>query len=144
MHISAQGVALIQQFEGFSQHLYRCPAGYLTIGFGHVVRREEVFAQKGMTRQEAATLLMRDVAAAERALGRLVTVPLTQGQWDALTSFIFNLGAGAFQRSTLRRKINRSEHGEVPQELQKWVWAGGRKLRGLVHRRVAEAALYTQ
>ena len=73
---------------------------------------------------------------------RLITAPLSNGQFDALVSFTFNLGAGALQRSTLRRKVNREEHADVPAELMKWVWAGGRKLKGLVKRRQAEASLY--
>jgi lysozyme len=73
---------------------------------------------------------------------RLIAVPLTAGQFDALVSFTFNLGGGALQRSTLRRKVNREEHAAVPAELMEWVWAGGRKLKGLVRRREAEAALY--
>jgi lysozyme len=69
-------------------------------------------------------------------------VPLTDGQFDALVSFTLNLGGGALQRSTLRRKVNREEHGAVPAEFMKWVWACGRKLKGLARRREAEAALY--
>jgi lysozyme len=79
---------------------------------------------------------------AEQAVCRLVKVPLTDGQFDALVSFTFNLGSGALQRSTLRRKVNREEHEEVPREFLRWVWAGGRKLKGLVRRRAAEADLY--
>lgn len=60
-----------------------------------------------------------------------------------IKKFIYNLGGGALQRSTLRRKINREEHGEVPEQLMRWVWAGGCKLKGLVRRRTAEAGLYT-
>lgn len=63
-------------------------------------------------------------------------------RFDALVSFTFNLGGGALQRSTLRRKVNREEHEDVPREFLRWVWAGGRKLRGLVRRREAEALLY--
>ena len=73
---------------------------------------------------------------------RLIRVPLEDGQFDALSSFAFNLGGGALQRSTLRRKVNREEHDAVPDEFRRWVWAGGRKLKGLVRRRAAEAALY--
>jgi lysozyme len=73
---------------------------------------------------------------------RLIAVPLTQGQFDALVSFTFNLGSGALQRSTLRRKVNREEHDDVPAELMKWVWAGGSKLKGLVKRRKAEVLIY--
>jgi lysozyme len=78
----------------------------------------------------------------ERAVLRLITAPLSNGQFDALVSFTFNLGAGALQRSTLRRKVNREEHTDVPAELMKWVWAGGKKLNGLVKRRKAESMNY--
>ena len=80
--------------------------------------------------------------AAERSVLRLISVSLTNGQFDALVSFTFNLGSGALQRSTLRRKVNREEHADVPTEFMKWVWAGGRKLKGLVKRRQAETLLY--
>lgn len=73
---------------------------------------------------------------------RLIAVSLTDGQFDALCSFAFNLGGGALQRSTLRRKVNREEHTEVPAEFMKWVWADGRKPKGLVRRREAEARCY--
>lgn len=87
-------------------------------------------------------MLRRDVVSAERSVLRLITVPLTDGQFDALVSFTFNLGAGALQRSTLRQKVNRKEHGEAAAELLKWCWAGGRKLAGLLARRKAEALHY--
>lgn len=64
------------------------------------------------------------------------------GQFDALVSFTFNLGSGAFQRSTLRRKVNRQAHAEVPAQLMRWVWAGGRMLEGLKKRRSNEAKVY--
>lgn len=81
---------------------------------------------------------------AERAVLRLISAPLTDGQFDALVSFTFNLGAGALQRSTLRRKVKRGEHENVPVELMKWVWAGGRKLPGLVRTRQAEGLSYAE
>jgi GH24 family phage-related lysozyme (muramidase) len=71
-----------------------------------------------------------------------IAAALTAGQFDALVSFAFNVGAGGLQRSMLHRKVNREEHALVPAELLKWVWAGGRKLKGLVRRREAEARLY--
>ena len=79
----------------------------------------------------------------ERAVLRLIRVPLANGQFDAVVSFTFNLGAGALQRSTLRRKVDREEHAEVPAEFLRWVWAGGRRLEGLEHRRAEEASLYS-
>lgn len=87
-------------------------------------------------------LLRIDAQIAERAVLRLITVPLTDGQFDALVSFTYNLGSGALQRSTLRRVINRHHHNEVPNQLMRWVWAGGRKLRGLARRRAAEGNVY--
>jgi lysozyme len=98
--------------------------------------------ENGIGELAAQALLSKDVWSAERSVLRLIKVPLTDGQFDALVSFTFNLGGGALQRSTLRRKVNREEHGEVPEQLMRWVWAGGKRLRGLSRRRKAEAALY--
>ncbi len=143
-HISRQGLDLICRFEGFSPIIYMCPAGYPTIGYGHLITEanKEQFLD-GVDEDEALDLLRQDVTVAERAVLRLISVPLTQGQFDALVSFTFNLGAGALQRSTLRRKVNREEHIEVSAELGKWIWAGGKKLKGLVKRRNAEALAYS-
>ena len=142
-HVSQDGLALVKRFEGFSPTIYFCPAGYPTIGFGHVVleqERERLAA--GISEEEAEALLAHDLEAAERAVLRLITVPLTDGQFDTLCDFTFNLGGGALQRSTLRAKINRGEHADVPAELMKWTRGGGRILPGLVRRRKAEADLY--
>ena len=142
-HVTDAGLTLIQCFESFSPTVYVCPAGYPTIGYGHVVLDGETDRfVGGIDENEAEDVLRRDAAIAERAVLRLITVPLTDGQFDALASFIFNLGGGARQRSTLRRKVNREEHSAVPAEFMKWVWAGDRKLNGLVRRREAEAGLY--
>lgn len=142
-HITQNGINLIKRFEGFSAHIYVCPSGYQTIGYGHVVKEHEreIF-KNGITEKQAEELLRLDVQEAERGVLRLITVSLTDNQFDALVSFTFNLGAGALQRSTLRWKVNREEHEAAPAEFVKWVWAGGRKLEGLIRRREAEAALY--
>ena len=142
-HLTDDGLALIKRFEGFAPEIYICPGGWPTIGYGHVVRDDERerFAD-GIDEATAEDLLRRDVASAERAVLRLIRVPLEDGRFDALCSFAFNLGAGALQRSTLRRKVNREEHDAVPAEFRRWVWAGGRKLKGLIRRREAEAELY--
>ena len=141
--ITDEGIDLIKRFEGFSSSVYICPAGYPTIGYGHVVRDDEKqrFAE-GIDREEGESLLRQDVRWAERGVLRLIDVPLTDGQFDSLVSFTFNLGTGALQRSTLRRKVNREEHEDVPAQFKRWVWAGGRKLRGLYIRRKAESGLY--
>ena len=96
--ISKEGLALIERFEGFAAMPYRCPAGYITVGYGHVVRAGKDFSP-GIKPQAARTLLARDVQVAEAAVRRLIAVPLTDGQFDALVSFTFNLGAGALQRA---------------------------------------------
>ena len=142
-HITDDGLDLICRFEGFRPTIYICPAGWPTIGYGHVVRDHERkrFAD-GIDDEIGEELLRHDVGTAVRAVLRLIHVPLTDGKFDALVSFTFNLGAGALQRSTLRRKVNRDEHDAVLAELRRWVWAGGRKLKGLVRRREAEVGRY--
>ncbi len=144
-HLTDEGLALIKRFEGFAPEIYVCPGGWPTIGYGHVVRDHERkrFAG-GIDEATAEELLRRDVETAERAVLRLIRVPLADSRFDALGSFAFNLGAGALQRSTLRRKANREEHDAVPGEFGRWVWAGGRKLKGLIRRREAEAGFYAE
>ena len=143
-HVTNEGLNLIKRFEGFSATIYTCPAGYPTIGYGHVIKDHEMEQFKnGITEAQAKDLLRHDVEEAERAVLRLINIPLTDGQFDALVSFTYNLGAGALQRSTLRWKVNREEHAAAPAEFMKWVWAGGRKLEGLIKRREAEAVIYT-
>ncbi len=142
-HITQEGFDLIKRFEGFSPTIYICPAGYQTIGYGHVVRENERDQLKsGIDEQQAEEILRRDITLAERGVLRLIDVPLSDSQFSALVSFTFNLGVGALQRSTLRQKVNREEHHEVPREFMRWTWAGGRRLKGLERRRNAEAELY--
>jgi lysozyme len=140
-HISNKGLELIKYYEGFSAVPYICPAGYPTIGYGHVIKKHEVFNHE-ISHLEAENLLRQDILTSEYSVLRLIKVPLSDGQFDALISFTYNLGGGALQRSTLRRKVNQQEHQLVPREFMKWVWAGGRKLPGLIKRRRDEAYLY--
>ncbi|WP_375645432.1 lysozyme [Bartonella sp. AA56HLJMS] len=140
-HITQNELDLIKRFEGFSRTVYFCPAGYPTIGYGHVVKNDEDFSA-GIDETQAEELLRQDATIAKRAVLHLINVPLTDGQFDALVLFTYNLGGGALQRSTLRRKINREEYAEVPEQFMRWVWAGRRKLKGLVRRRYAECLLY--
>lgn len=142
-HITQDGLNLIKRFEGFEPEIYLDAAGLPTIGYGHLLRPGEAeMFRNGISEEAGVALLIKDVLVAERAVLRLIRVPLTNGQFDALVSFAFNLGSGALQRSTLRRKVNREEHEDVPAEFMRWVWAGGRKLRGLTRRREAEAKSY--
>jgi lysozyme len=143
MKTSASGLALIKIHEGLSLVPYRCPAGVWTIGYGHAMRSQEVAKYtNGISEAEAGALLLMDVALAEAALRRLVNVPLTVGQFDALVSFVFNLGAGRFQASTRRMKLKRGDYEAAAQEFPKWVWAAGQKLPGLIRRRHDEMAVF--
>lgn len=145
--ISGRGLDLIKHYEGFSRVAYKCPAGLWTIGYGHLIKKAEEVAYlhpRGVeiSEAEAEDLLLGDVKAAENAVYRLVRAPITQGQFDALVSFTYNLGAGALQRSSLLRKLNRSEYQASAREFSRWVFAGGRRLRGLMRRREDEAEMF--
>ena len=143
-HITSNGLQLIKRFEGFSPTIYLDVAGLKTIGYGHLIKPHEIDAFKvGITETKAEELLKEDIAVAENAVARLIKVPLTDNQFDALVSFTFNLGAGALQRSTLCTKLNRSEYWLVPEEMVRYVYVGGRKIPGLIMRRMAEVQLYS-
>lgn len=150
MELSDVGARFIGSFEGFSATLYDDPAGHCTIGYGHLVHEgpcngsEPAEFRKGITRERAAELLRADAAVAVAEIRRRVTVPLTQTRFDALVSFVYNVGTGAFARSTLLKKLNTSDFAAVPDELQKWVRAGGKTLPGLVRRRRAEGKLFAE
>lgn len=126
--IRQKGRDLIKYFEGFEPEIYLDDAGLPTIGYGHLIRPgEHKMFENGISEAAGEALLIKDVQTAERAVLRLIDVPLTDGQFDALVSFTFNLGGSALQRSTLGRKVNREEHQEVPAQFMRWVWAGGAK-----------------
>lgn len=144
MNISAAGINLIKEFEGVRLKSYKCPAGVWTLGVGHTSAAGPPEVKPGMTITEAEALkiLRNDLKKFEASIDSMVRVPLKQNQYDALCSFIFNVGAGAFQKSTLLKKLNAGDYAAVPQELMKWTKAGGKELPGLVRRRRAEAALW--
>ncbi len=141
--IPEKAIELIKRFEGFSPVPYLCPAGWLTIGYGHVIREGERWDEP-ITEEMAERLLLIDLQRYSRAIQRLILVPLNENQFGALLSFTYNLGSGALQRSSLRQKLNRGEYLEAADEFPKWCWAGGRKLRGLLRRRLAERELFLE
>jgi len=141
MEISERGLDLIIRHEGFEAKAYKCPAGKWTIGYGHT---KNVVSGMIITTQEGWEFLREDVKLAEKVVNDLVIVPLNQNQFDALVSFIFNVGSGAFQRSTLRRVLNKSDYKRASEEFKKWVFAGGKKLQGLVKRRNEEKELFNK
>ena len=142
MTISQKGIALIKNFEGFVDHIYTCPAGKLTIGYGHVVENPASFPST-ISQKEADTLLMIDIAKFIRLVQAHVKVSLTQGQFDALVCFAFNTGRLG---KTMLQKLNAKDYLGCSQEFLRWVYATveGKKVKlfGLVKRREAEKALF--
>lgn len=137
MKISQDGIDLIKKYEGCKLEAYRCPAGVPTIGYGHT---RGVKMGMTITKEIAEKLLIEDIAPIEKILNNM-HINFRQGQFDALCSFIFNLGEGNFNRSTLKKKILAgASDKEICAEFEKWVHAGGKVLKGLVKRRAEEAA----
>jgi lysozyme len=142
MQLSAAGLALIKKFEGFRNRTYLDVAGLATIGYGHRVQAHESFADT-IDEPRAAQILAADVRLAQQAVQRLVTVPLAQGQFDALTDFCFNLGAGRLASSTLLRELNAGRYDAAREQLLCWDFAGGKVNAGIAGRRQAEYALWS-
>jgi lysozyme len=135
---------LIKQFEGLRLTLNYCSAGHKTVGYGHVIKPyEQKQLGNRITENQVEQLLEQDIKQAKSVLHTYCNVPLTENQQAALISFIFNCGAGAFQASTLRQKLNRGEYYNAANELLRWVHAkGGIKLQGLVRCRQMEQFLF--
>lgn len=141
MKISASGLELIKKFEGLSLKPYADIAGKMTIGYGHLILPSENF-DKGISSQEAESLLLQDIAKFEKVISKF-SHRLNQSNFDALVSLVFNIGIGAFEGSTLFKKLHDGENEiEIAKEFIRWIYAGGKPSRGLLRRRLAEAQLY--
>ena len=139
MRVSDICFSKIQEFEGLRLTAYKCPAGVWTIGHGHT---KGVKMGQTITKAQAETLLRGDLLPCEEYV-RGLNLELTQGQFDALVDFCFNLGTAALQRSTLLQKIRtKADELTIRNEFAKWVNAGGVRLQGLVKRRAWEADRY--
>lgn len=151
-NVSQDCVELVKKFEGLHKikedglvHSYRCPAGKWTLGYG---------ATKGIrsgmrcTEAEAEKRLFEDLDEHGKIVKKSVNVPLSQGQYDALVSFVFNLGGGAFRSSTLLKKLNSGHYDDCPEQIMRWnkarVDGKLQPLRGLTRRRTAEAAIFSR
>lgn len=139
MNISEAGIQLIKKFEGCSLKAYKCPAGIWTIGYGHTLKVNE---GQTITKKQAEDLLKQDLRSFELTVNNLVNVPLNQNQFDALVSFCYNLGAGNLKSSTLLKLLNKEDYIAAAEQFDRWVYAGGKKLSGLVKRRAAEKKLF--
>lgn len=156
MRLSERGLAALCALEGFRARPYRDVAGQMTVGYGHLMTRPEVLTGKirigmdyvslrdgrGLSEAEGRALLAQDVAVAERAVTDWVMMPLGVREADALIIFTYNVGAGAFGKSTLLKKLNAGEYKAVPEQLRRWVYAGGEWCEGLENRREAEIKIW--
>lgn len=133
MKASNAAINLIKKWEGLKLDAYVDPVGIWTIGWGTT---KDVYPGQTITRAQAEAFLMRDIAQFAGQVNRLITASLTQGQFDALVSFTYNLGAGRLQSSTLRKKINANpDDPSIRYEFNRWVHGDGQVLPGLVKRR---------
>jgi lysozyme len=142
MHFSTAGLELLKKSEGFRDRIYADVVGFHTIGFGHRLTLADHYPDT-ITLAEAESILASDVAVAEAAVARLVHVPLTQGQFDALVDFTFNLGAARLSSSTLLRYLNSGRYDEAAWQLLAWDHAGSRELPALKLRRESEFRLWS-
>jgi lysozyme len=153
MKTGQAGLKLIKEFEGCLEKVpgqpgryqpYICPAGVLTIGWGHTNHHGRKFDERSIwTKAECDFVLTDDLRGFERAVERLVKVDLNQNQFDALVSFAYNCGEGNLEKSTLLKKVNARDFAGAAAEFAKWNKGGGKVLRGLVRRREAEAKLFS-
>lgn len=157
MKLSAQGEKLIKEGEGLKLYAYDDknpnkpflrgkPKGTLTIGYGHTSAAGEPTVVPGMkiTKAEADRIFSKDAQNFAAKVDALVTTEVTQNQFDALVSFAYNVGIGAFGKSTLLKKVNARQFDQVPAEFMKWVNQNGEPVPGLVNRRRAEVAVWRQ
>lgn len=145
MRTSNQGVELIKHYEGLRIKPYRCSAGVPTIGYGSTYYPDGIkvtMVDRPITEEEAETLLAATLLPFEREIDRMVTVPLSQGQFDALVSFSFNLGSAALRGSTLLKKLNQGDKDGAAIQFGAWVKAAGQVLPGLVKRRESERKMF--
>lgn len=137
---SPAGIELIKGHESCRLTAYLCPAGKLTIGYGHT--GTDVHPGLTITQAQADQLLANDLALFERTINQAISVPLNQNQFDALVSFCFNIGAGGFRGSTLRVLLNEGNYRGAADQLLRWDKAAGKTLPGLTRRRAAERQLF--
>ena len=134
-----EGLALIKKFEGCELKAYQCSAGVWTIGYGHT---KDVVEGMEITQEQAEQMLVDELHEYESYINKYVTVALSQNQFDALVSWVYNLGPANLKASTMLKVLNSGEYEDVPAQMKRWNKAGGKVLEGLIRRREAEACLF--
>ena len=152
--ISDAGVDLIKKLEGCSRFVYEDQGGLPTIGIGHLLTRTEnvtgkifingepIFYQLGLTDRQCVALLRQDLAVPVNTVNEAVIVPLNQNQFDALVSFVFNVGCGNFRKSTLLRVLNSGNYEKIPEQMKLWCYVNENVSKGLQKRREEEIRLW--
>lgn len=140
--VSQKGLDLIKSFEGCQLTAYRDPVGILTIGYGHT--GPDVTEGQVITQEQADALLAGDVSSTAKGVEDSLWRPVSQFQFDALCSFAYNVGLGAFKQSTLLRFVDAGNYQAAADQFSLWVHAGSEILPGLVRRRAAERALFLE
>ena len=140
MKTSNTGIELIKVFEGCELEAYHCAAGVPTIGYGHI---KGVSMGDTVTLEQAEEMLVEELNEYEGYINNMVTVPLQQNQFDAMVSWVYNLGGGNLKASTLLKVVNSGDFNGVPEQIMRWNKAGGKVLEGLTRRRQAEADLFS-
>jgi len=139
METSNEGISLIQKFEGCELEAYQCSAGVWTIGYGHT---KDVVEGMTITKEQAEQMLVDELHEYENYINEYVTVALSQNQFDALVSWVYNLGPANLKASTMLKVLNSGKYEDVPAQMKRWNKAGGKVLEGLIRRREAEACLF--
>lgn len=145
MKVSINCIVLIKHFEGFSASPYKCPAGVPTIGYGSTRDTDGkaiTMDYAPITEQQAINLMVSTLKTYEDAVNRYVQVPINQNQFDALVDFAYNCGAQNLRTSTLLKKLNAGDFNGAAEQLLVWIYGGGKKLNGLIKRRMAERTLF--
>lgn len=140
MKLSDAGVKHLEAEEGYREVPYMDAGGVLTVGYGHTGK--DVRAGENVSLERAQELLRADVATAEACINKYVTVIQNQHQFDALVSFVYNVGTEAFKKSTLLQTINSGDVEGISNQFMRWVNVAGKRNKGLVNRRAAECRLY--
>ena len=150
-NLKSKAMEIIKFYEGFEKYAYKDAAGLWTIGFGTLIEKNvnptlyKKFVEQGqeISREDAEGLLINHLKnEVEPVINKFVNVPLNENQKDSLKSFIYNVGSGNFQKSTLLKKLNSGDYNGAASEFMKWVYAGGQKLAGLEKRRKEEQILF--
>lgn len=139
MKTSQEGIALIKKFEGCELTAYQCSAGVWTIGYGHT---KDVVEGMEISQETAEEWLVKELDEYENYIHEYVNAPLNQNQFDALVSWVYNLGPANLKASTLLKVLNAGDYEGVPAQIKRWNKAGGQVLEGLIRRREAEALLF--